>query len=505
MRVSTTFGKPLPQRAILATEAPEVFRILVLGDLGGTRVWGKPVAVDRDNLDEVLQQLDTQVTIQGDPRLPDMTITFEEWEDFHPDRLYQRLEVFAALRTRRQRLESDATFAEEAKAILDAGELVAPETAEPQTPEAPPPSESADSGDVVGDLLSAAVEQTEVARKPVLEQIVAGNLNVDAMVQQLVRPYVLQKSDPRKPEFLAAVDEAISETMRYLLRHPAFRRVERAWLGIRMLARRLETDRTLQISLLNVPEPQLRHDVCRDDDLSGSQLYNLLVNEPSVAGGEPWTVVVGDFTFDGSSESTDLLGRVAQIHDVAGSVFVAGGAASIVGCESLATCSDPDDWNAPDDDVLERWNAVRSLPAARRVVLALPRVMGRRPYGADSEPLESFSFEEVPEVKDHEDFPWVNAAFAVATLLGESFSRGGWSVSAAWQPSLEKLPLYVYEEAGESLLKPCGEVELQLRAGRKLAEAGLTAVHSVRDHDAVLIPSLVCLSNDVTTPTAVWS
>ena len=38
-------------------------------------------------------------------------IHFEQLDDFHPDRLYERLEVFEALRDTRDRLGSQATFA----------------------------------------------------------------------------------------------------------------------------------------------------------------------------------------------------------------------------------------------------------------------------------------------------------------------------------------------------------------------------------------------------------
>ena len=61
-------------------------RYLVLGDFGAKP--GQPIAIDRDNIDQVLAR--QEVTIAGSP--------LREIEDFHPDRLYQRLDAFRDLR-----------------------------------------------------------------------------------------------------------------------------------------------------------------------------------------------------------------------------------------------------------------------------------------------------------------------------------------------------------------------------------------------------------------------
>jgi len=505
MRVSTTFGKPLPERDNSSGRSSDVFRILVLADFGAIEPSSKPLAVDRDDVDALPNRLGAAIAIRGDAQLPDMDIPITDLDDFHPDHLFRQLPVFEALRLRRKRLDNDKTFAAEAKAILDSGEI--PESG--STPESQPKDDisdaSPDSGQVVGDLLGAAVQQTEAAQKPILDQIVDGGLNVDALAQQLVRPYVLKKSDPRKPEFLAAVDLTIAQTMNRLLHHAAFQRVERAWLGLKMLTRRLETDSTLQIQILHLPEADLRTDICGDDDLTKSRLYKMLVDETSTAGGEPWTVVVGDYIFGPDADSATLLGRLIQIHEAAGSVFISGAGSEVVGCSSFDQQSDPDDWTSLADEDAQRWDDVRSLTGARRVILAMPRVLARRPYGSESDPVDSFAFEELSDEPDHEDYLWLNAAFAVTTLLGQSFTEGGWEISSSWIPDLGNLPLHVYEEIGDSVVKPCAETALVLRAVERFAEAGVTAVLSVRDHDSVKIPSLVSLSKSQTGVTAAWS
>src|SRR2546428_5949225 len=65
----------------------------------------EPVLVDRDNLDEVLARLhpELHVRLQGE-RDPAVRVRFAELDDFHPDRLYERLPVFEGVRELRRRL-----------------------------------------------------------------------------------------------------------------------------------------------------------------------------------------------------------------------------------------------------------------------------------------------------------------------------------------------------------------------------------------------------------------
>ena len=88
----------------------------------------------------------------------------------------------------------------------------------------------------------------------------------------------------------------------------------------------------------------------------------------------------------------------------------------------------------------------------------------------------------------------MNPAFGIATLFGQAFTRAGWSLRRAFEPQLEDLPIHVFQQDTESVMKPCGEVELVLRAGNVLGELGLTAVHSVRDAGAVRIPGVRALA-----------
>ncbi len=72
---------------------------------------------------------------------------------------------------------------------------------------------------------------------------------------------------------------------------------------------------------------------------------------------------------------------------------------------------------------------LRDLPEASYVGLTIPRFMARLPYGASTEPAESFDFEEFSgSVAEHNHYLWANSAFTCALLLAKSFSAAGWEM-----------------------------------------------------------------------------
>ena len=111
-----------------ASWAETPFRIAILGDFSGRskRALSEPVAkrhfylIDRDNFDEVMSKLkvEAHLPILG-KNSPAVNFRFSELGDFHPDHLFENLEIFEALRETRQGLKDPATFAVIGKRVQD--------------------------------------------------------------------------------------------------------------------------------------------------------------------------------------------------------------------------------------------------------------------------------------------------------------------------------------------------------------------------------------------------
>jgi type VI secretion system protein ImpC len=210
------------------------------------------------------------------------------------------------------------------------------------------------------------------------------------------------------------------------------------------------------------------------------------VPEPETPGGEPWAVIAGNYTFDRTREDAELLGRMSKIAAAAGAPFIAAAESNLLGCDSLAKTPDPDDWRSTGGEYGQAaWQALHELPEAAYLGLALPRFLMRLPYGTDTDPLEQFDFEEMADEIIHEDYLWGNPCFACVYLLSRAFSKFGWSLRPGAVQDIDSLPLHVYQETGETRIKPCAEVVLTERAAEIILDKSFMLLLSFRDQDMI--------------------
>ncbi len=442
------------------------FRILVLGDFSGRASRGivtkgarKPITVDRDNFEDLLESLHVQL------RLPledgsSLDLEFRELDDFLPDRIFETHPFFKKLRQLRDDLEDPSTFLSAARELgVDPG---APKS----QPAAPPPKASAESL-LTGSLLDQALEATESRG--------ASTAKSDPMaqfIQSVVAPHLVPKADPKKKELIQMADDAIGGSMRAILHHPAFQELEANWRSLYLLVREVETGPKLKIHLVDISAQEIDADLASTDDLRTTALHRLIVEQTvGTPGADPWAVILGAYTFTLSMEDLNRLARLGLLARKAGAPFLASAAHQILGCESLATTPYPEDWKPGPEQ--EGWNLIRSLPEARYIGLSIPRYLVRMPYGKNGERTERFDFEEMPPAPVHQHYLWGNSAFLCACLLGQNFAEFGWSMDGTEILTVSRLPLHMYKDGGESKITPCMETCLTMTAMEAIGKLGL--------------------------------
>lgn len=482
VELTSTMEKP---QGVADGQSP--FRILVLGDFSGRRNRGlieplgarRPVFVDRDNLDEVLRKTGVKISLDVVGKdAPPVVIGCAGLEDFHPDRLYERIEVFSALRDTREGLADPSTFAALAGAWQ--GAVTPPASPAPATP-SPPPASVERPGDFLDRVLDATGERPSSASAS------EGAADWDKFMRQITAPHLEPKPHPQQREIIAAVDAATGELMRRVLHHPEFQALEAAWRGLHFLVSRVETNEQLTLYLLDLSKEELAADLLASDDLTHTDLYTLLVEEAAqTPGAEPWAFVAGLYAFDQTIDDAHVLAGVSMIARAAGAPFVAAAHPRLVGCTSLAETPDPARWRwLPDEDARSAWDALRDMPEAGFLGLCLPRFLLRLPYGAETDPIGSFEFEEMPGVPKHEDYLWGNPAFACACLVAHAFTESGWDLQPGDVLDIAELPLHVYKEHGASRATPCAEALLTVQAAEVILGRGVMPLLSFKDQDRV--------------------
>jgi len=471
------------------SEAETPFRILLMGDFSGRATRSReqsgtalsnlrPILVDRDNVDNVLAKLGVEIElpILGE-NAPLCSIQFSELDDFHPDALYRRLEVFQALKDTRENLNDPATFAAVAEELSP---VEAPESSKGDQKILPDTAKQ-----TTGDLLDRIIEQT--AGEPPQSKAEQPASEWDSLLQDIVGPHLTPRPHPQLDEMLAAVDAATGELMRMILHHPDFQAVEAAWRGLSFLVKRLETGAQLQLYLLDLSKAELAEDLNRTENLRRTGIYKLLVEETvETAGGEPWAVVAGNYTFEPNWDDIELLGRMAGIAKAAGAPFIAAAGDTLLCEKSLAETPDPDDWQpSAGPDEKQAWEMLRQLPEAAYLGLVLPCFLLRLPYGSDTDFVEAFEFEEMAGGTDHRSYLWGNSCFVCVLLLGQAFSLQGRQFRPGSVLDIGNLPLHVYRENEESRLKPCAEVLLSQRAAELILDKGIMPLLSFMNQDTV--------------------
>lgn len=488
------------------------FRIAIFGDFSGRASRGvfdpgsaliarRPVLVDRDNFDEVLAGMGVEIHVPvAGKDSPPVAIRFTELDDFHPDTIFERLEVFQALRDTRTKLDDPRTFAKAAEEVRSwAKNEIVPEPLEEDTAR---PSQTSEIP--AGDIFDQVLDKTEGSVRHAKPELDLSDLS--GFLRKIVQPYLVPKADPEQEELVAVVDKATAELMSTIMHHPDFQAIESAWRGVHFLVSGLQTDAELKLYLVDISKDELAVDLNATEDLRITSLYKVLLEKNSeTAEKTPWAVVAGNYTFTRTREDAQFLGRMAKISSLARAPFISAAHATVLGCESFDTLPDPDDWKYVSDvEDGKAWEALRKLPESSYIGLALPRFLLRLPYGEETDPTEAFCFEEMPIQPEHESYLWGNPSFACVYLLGQAFSHYGWNLRPGAVLDINGLPLHVYKEQGESKTKPCAEMISTDRAVEIILDKGFMPFISFLNQDTIRLVRFQSIADPATHLAGRW-
>ena len=167
----------------------------------------------------------------------------------------------------------------------------------------------------------------------------------------------------------------------------------------------------------------------------------------------------------------------------------------------------PTQWNVnAESDAGKLWMALRGQPESQYLGMTIPRFLCRLPYGVETDPLETFAFEEFEGEPDHDDYCWANASFVSALLHAQSYSAYGWEEMGRFlMQDADGLPVHVYRSGGETIYKPCAEIQMTESGVEKLMDFGLMPIVSFRAADKIKIARHQSIADPVTTLKGAWN
>ncbi len=277
---------------------------------------------------------------------------------------------------------------------------------------------------------------------------------------------------------IAQIDHLLSIQLNEILHNPSFQKLEGTWRGVRYLMDQSETGVMLKIKVLNCSKKELLKDLQRAPEFDQSALFKKVYEEEyGVFGGSPFGAMVGDFDFGKHPEDVELLERISNVAAAAHAPFLSAAAPELFNLPSYTSLDAPRDLaKIFDTTEYAKWKSFRQTEDSRYVALALPRVLGRLPYGKDTKPVEAFNYEERVDGSDHTKYLWMNAAFALASRMTNSFSQYGMCVAMRGVEGgglVTGLPVHnFYTDEGDVAMKCPTEVPITDRREKELADLG---------------------------------
>jgi type VI secretion system protein ImpC len=330
----------------------------------------------------------------------------------------------------------------------------------------------------------SATKQTEPDRaqdlvKTLVEQALAGTVTFD---RNLARTF---------DRAIATVDRMLSEQLNAIVHHPRFLQLEGTWRGLNYLVMNTETSTSLKLRVLNLPKREMMRDLTRAVEFDQSQLFKQIYeNEFGTAGGEPYGALIGDYEWSNHPDDIETLRLMSNVSAAGFCPFVSGVSSSMFGFENWTELSKPRDL-AKIFDTIEytKWRSFRDSEDARFVSLAMPRVIARLPYGANTKPIDEFGYEEAPfdaagaaKPMDHGQYCWMNAAYVMGARLTDAFAKTGFCVTIRGMENggrVENLPFHVFTSDDGDLDAKCPtEIGITDRREYELSNLGfLPLVH----------------------------
>ncbi|MCM8885051.1 MAG: type VI secretion system contractile sheath large subunit [Candidatus Thiodiazotropha sp.] len=279
---------------------------------------------------------------------------------------------------------------------------------------------------------------------------------------------------------IAEIDRKLTEQVNLILHHEDFQKLEGSWRGLHHLVNNTETDEMLKIRVMNITKLELGKTLKKFKGTAWDQspiFKKVYEEEYGQFGGEPYGCLVGDYHFDNTPPDVELLTGMSQVAAASHAPFIAGAAPTVMQMESWQELANPRDltkiFQTPE---YASWRSLRESEDSRYIGLAMPRYLARLPYGAKTDPVEEFDFEEDTEGAQHDKYTWSNSAYTMAVNINRAFKMYGWTTRIRGVESggaVEDLPTHTFptDDGGVDMKCPT-EIAISDRREAELAKNG---------------------------------
>ncbi len=279
---------------------------------------------------------------------------------------------------------------------------------------------------------------------------------------------------------IAEIDRKLTEQINLILHHEEFQQLEGSWRGLHYLISNTETDEMLKIRVMNISKKELGKTLKKYKGTAWDQspiFKKVYEEEYGQFGGEPYGCLVGDYYFDHTPPDVELLSNMAKVSAAAHTPFITAAGPTVMQMDSWQELANPRDlskiFQTPE---YAAWRSLRESEDSRYIGLAMPRFLARLPYGARTDPVDEFDFEEDTQDARHDKYTWSNSAYAMGVNINRAFKLYGWTTRIRGVESggaVEGLPTHTFptDDGGVDMKCPT-EIAISDRREAELAKNG---------------------------------
>jgi type VI secretion system protein ImpC len=469
-RMTMTFDLGKPGQSISAS-GQKPHTIVIIGDFRGSgfpqklRSVGKPQRVEIETLDAVMAKLQPSIPCPWTTDAASPVLSFERIERFHPDLLIDEL-------------PSPDNGTEDTGTDTGTTPTAPQQTVSQANPTNTEESDQQTLSRLLGNQplgLSKGGQSTStggVSGKTRKQQTL-----IDSVVQKLTEQATTDNVPKRHNTPTESTPQIAGSALRGLLHNPAFQQLESHWRSLDWWLRNNPFDTQCPVYLLDIPPLTVDNTSLNSDQCSKvlDALHQQLIPLNS---SENQLILIFDDWFRPVSQDIVLLEQLAQIAQHLGALMIAAADGSFANIEE-------------DTQTRQSWHAFRQQDTAGYIMLTLPGLLMRLPYGSRYEPIEHGNFEEWTGPECRSNLLWGNPAYAVSlVLLCERMEDRTFQ-----ERRIDDWLSFAYQQDDEPLLQPATESLYSEQDLQQLLSIGLVPALGSRRQNSVRFPWLQTLKS----------
>lgn len=283
--------------------------------------------------------------------------------------------------------------------------------------------------------------------------------------------------------------QMIENQLNEVMHSPVFLDFEGTWRSIEYLVRNTVCSERIKLRIMNVTKQELLDDMKNAAEFDQSQLFKKVYEaEFGTVGGDPYSVLIGGYSFDRSNQDVFLLEKISGVAAAAHAPFLAAASPKLMDFKSFTELSVPRDLRKLFDSTEAiKWNSFREQEDSRYASLVLPRVMIRAPYNVDENPVEGLVFNEHGMNEAEDFYCWGNPAFVLAQRITNAVFDYNWPAAIRGVEGggvVEDLPVHNFKTTdGDMVMRTPTEVAITDRREKELSDLGLIALCHIKGTD----------------------